>query len=140
MSNILTRLAAFTAKDEASPVPACPFCGSFDGSKRHDDGRFWWHCDACGATGPALSRYSEEDEACWESRPREAALIALVQEAAGEIERFRKLAAESRDALDAAIPSIGRDSSSFSTQYALKQAKEQRERCELALNSQEPTS
>jgi hypothetical protein len=64
-------------------------------------------------------------------------LIALVQEAAGEIEQLRKLAAESRDALDAAIPCIGRDSSSLSTQYALRQAKEQRERCELALNPQE---
>jgi hypothetical protein len=31
-------------------------------------------------------------------------LIALVQEAAGEIERLQKLAAESRDALDAAYP------------------------------------
>jgi hypothetical protein len=88
MTDILTRLAALTAKDDASPVPACPFCGSFDGSKRHDDGRCWWHCDNCGATGPALSRYAEDDEPYWESRPREAALIALVQEEAGEIERY----------------------------------------------------
>jgi ribosomal protein L37AE/L43A len=89
MTDILTKLAALTAKDEASPVPACPFCGSLDGSKRHDDGRFWWHCDACGATGPALSRYSEDDNPRWESRPREQALIALVRDAASEIERLR---------------------------------------------------
>ena len=90
MTDILTRLAALTANDESSPVPACPFCGSLHGSMRHDDGRHWWHCDACDATGPALSRYSEDDEPCWESRPHEAALIALVQEAAGEIERLRQ--------------------------------------------------
>ncbi len=91
MTDILTKLAALTAKDTASPVPACPFCGSLDGSTGHDDGRFWWHCDCCGATGPALTRYSDEDEPCWESRPREQALIALVQEAAQEIERLRGL-------------------------------------------------
>lgn len=90
MTDILTRLAAITEKDKSSPVPSCPFCNSLNGSERHDDGRCWWHCDACGATGPALSRYSEEDEPCWESRPREAALIALVQEAAGEIARLRE--------------------------------------------------
>src|ERR1039458_1308387 len=76
----------------------------------------------------------------WNSRPREAALIALVEEAAEEIERLRELAAESRDTLDAAIPCVGRDSSSFSTQYALRQAKEQRDRCEQALNPQEAVS
>ncbi len=88
MSDIHTRLAAITENDKVSPVPSCPFCNSLNGSERYDDGRFWWHCDACGATGPALSRYSEEDEPCWESRPREAALIGLVREAVGEIERL----------------------------------------------------
>lgn len=90
MSDILQRLTALLKEGE-SPVPPCPFCGSLNGSERHDDGRCWWHCDSCGATGPALSRYSEDDEPCWESRPRETALTALVQEAAGEIERLRGL-------------------------------------------------
>lgn len=142
MIDIITRLSALTAKDDASPIPACPFCGSFQGSSKHDDGRHWWHCDNCAATGPLTSRYSdpENGDAVWETRPREAALIALVQEAASEIERLRKLATESRDALDAVIPCVGRDSSSFSTVYALKQAREQRERCEQAINAREATS
>jgi hypothetical protein len=58
----------------------------------------------------------------------------LVQEVAEEIERLKKLAAKSRDALDDAIPCFGRDSNSFSILYALRQIKEQRERCEHAIN------
>jgi hypothetical protein len=137
MTDILTRLAVLTQKDEEVLKKPWPFCTSICGSARHDDGRFWWQCDSCSATGPAESCYSEDGDPEWNARPRETALIALVQEAAGEVERLRKLAAESRDALDAAIPCIGRDSSSFSAQYALQQAKEQRERCELAINSKE---
>jgi hypothetical protein len=116
MTDILARLAALTERVTRSAVPPCPFCDSLNGSTRDDDGRFWRDCDACGATGPALARYSEEDEPSWESRPREQALIALVREAAEKIERLTKLAAESPDALDAAIPCIGRDSNSFTTQ------------------------
>jgi hypothetical protein len=44
--------------------------------------------ESCGATGPPLSRYSE-DERSWESRPCESALIALVHDAVKQIERLQ---------------------------------------------------
>jgi hypothetical protein len=90
MTDILTKLAALTQKDADLLKWPCPFCGSICGSAKHDDGRFWWQCDGCHATGPLESRYSGDDDPEWNSRPRESALIALVQEAAGEIERLNK--------------------------------------------------
>lgn len=63
MTDILSRLAALT-REGVNAVPQCPFCDSLKGSMQRDDGRHWWHCDNCGATGPALSRYAEDDEPC----------------------------------------------------------------------------
>ena len=88
MTDILTHLAAIRSKDDELLKKACPFCGSICGSAKHDDGVFWWKCDSCEASGPSESRYQEENDPHWNHRPREDALIALVREAVGEIERL----------------------------------------------------
>ena len=98
MTDILTRLAALTAKTDDIPSH-CPFCGTApckDPQNTYMTGKKKVWCMFCDAEGP------EHDTepgaiALWDDRPREQALIALVREAAGEIERLRKLAAESRD-------------------------------------------
>ncbi len=143
MTDLATRLNAFRRTDN-NGLLACPFCGGQASCQSlgeyHDDEQnaredFVVGCDACHAVFPPFSDKTLAADA-WNSRAE--ALIALVQEAAGEIERLKKLVAESRDALDAAIPCIGRDSSSFSTLSALRQVREQRERCQQALNPQQP--
>lgn len=49
----------------------CPFCGGRKTEACHDHGIAWTRCKSCGATGPALTKYSgEEGEQCtdWNSR------------------------------------------------------------------------
>ena len=64
--------------DKAQAMP-CPFCGSDDIVKQHDDGRVWKQCGDCGATGPANSKYADEDDPVWETRAARSA--GLSQEA-----------------------------------------------------------
>lgn len=44
----------------------CPFCGSKTFKRRSDDALYWTECQKCFATGPAHSRYDENNP--WQSR------------------------------------------------------------------------
>lgn len=46
----------------------CPFCGGDEISAEYDDGLSWNKCGQCGATGPASTRYSEENTPGWNTR------------------------------------------------------------------------
>jgi hypothetical protein len=101
MTDILTKLAALTTKDE-NGLLRCPNCS---GDARicnplEDDDGVFVICGRCAihtqhkphTTRPYQDTTKEEAMAKavsdWNNRPREAALAALVQEAAGEIERL----------------------------------------------------
>ena len=92
MTDILTRLAALTQKDE-NGLLQCPICNG--PAKTWVDGRTYhrrWRA-GCPAIGCPAVKAGKEAEAIakWNTRPREAALIALVQEAAAEIERLETI-------------------------------------------------
>lgn len=64
----------------------CPFCGGHKTEVCHADGLAWTRCKSCGATGPALSKYSgEEGEPCtdWNSRASAQPAGVAVPDAAG---------------------------------------------------------
>jgi hypothetical protein len=91
MTDILTRLAALTAKPASGILP-CPTCDGV--AKTWVDGRTHhrrWRA-GCPAIGCAVVKGGTEAQATarWNTRPREQALITLVQEAAGEIERLKE--------------------------------------------------
>lgn len=88
MSDILTRLAALTATDETGLLP-CPFCSgrAYCGTPNDDEPDFIM-CSFCAAVSDKTDTY-ESVSNLWNTRPREAVLIALVEEAAAEIERLR---------------------------------------------------
>jgi hypothetical protein len=99
MTDLLSRLAALTQKKENGLLP-CPFCLENGqpliwrkGNEHTKESGCDVGCVECGFTKSIrVIRYSlewaeERAVAAWNSRPRESALIALVQEAAGEIER-----------------------------------------------------
>jgi hypothetical protein len=92
MVDILTRLAALTEKDRSGLLP-CAVCGhpnEVDGIKPTiESNRRRVVCTHCGITttwcdsaADAIARAND--------RPRESALLALVQEAAAEIERLKQ--------------------------------------------------
>jgi hypothetical protein len=91
MTDLLTRLAELTRKDDNGLLP-CNHCQISQCSAYENDyGRWLVGCGACGShTGTCKTK--EDAVQLHNGRPREAALIALVQEAAGEIERLRKAA------------------------------------------------
>jgi hypothetical protein len=82
MTDILTRLAALTQKDGNVLMP-CPFCKS----PPMKVGPFERHC--CCRNDACIIRSITCPINEWNTRPREAALIALVQEAAQEIQRLK---------------------------------------------------
>jgi hypothetical protein len=109
MTDILTRLAALTLKNDAGLLP-CPFCQEKGqpliwrkGNENTKDRGCDVGCAECGFTKSIrVIRYSmewaeERAVAAWNARPREAALIALVQEAAAEIERLRTALSQATD-------------------------------------------
>jgi DNA-directed RNA polymerase subunit RPC12/RpoP len=91
MTDILARLAALTAKDR-NGLLQCAICGhpnEVDGVKPTiESNRRRVVCTHCGMTTIWCDSASHAIETA-NTRPREAALIALVQEAAGEIGRLR---------------------------------------------------
>lgn len=110
MTDIPTKLAALTQKGENGLLP-CPMCGDAGqplvwrkGNEHTKDRGCDVGCAECGFTKSIrVIRYSlewaeERAVAAWNSRPHEAALIALVQEAASEIERLRGYLRQTRRA------------------------------------------
>jgi hypothetical protein len=88
MTDILTKLAALTSKDENALLP-CPVCDApCDTLTAHGFGNYSVQCFNCGLNTGQKSGKNAAITA-WNARPREAALIALVQEAAAEIEWLR---------------------------------------------------
>lgn len=47
----------------------CPFCGNKHVNRKHDDGLSWEQCTKCEATGPAGTRYADDDAPAWNTRP-----------------------------------------------------------------------
>ena len=101
MTDILTRLAGIEATDENGLLP-CPHCGDNGqpliwrvGNEATKERGCDVGCAECGFTKRirviqySLEWAEERAIATWNARTREAALIALVQEAASEIERLR---------------------------------------------------
>jgi hypothetical protein len=88
MTDILTRLAAITAHIAGELLP-CSHCQRSQCSVYQNDyGRWLVGCGSCGShTGTCKTK--EDAVKLHNNRPHESALIALVQEAAGEIERLR---------------------------------------------------
>src|SRR3984957_5436977 len=88
MTDLLQRLVALTAKDE-SGLPTC----AFTGKRLHvstSGGKWSAHCTTINCPCKQISFFTKKNLTSWLTRcPREAALIALVQEWAGEIERLR---------------------------------------------------
>jgi hypothetical protein len=95
MTDILTRLAALTQMGDDNPSP-CPFCATApckDPQNTYMTNKKKVWCMYCDAEGPEHDT-EQGAVALWNTRPREAALIALVQEAAEEIARLNtKIAA-----------------------------------------------
>jgi hypothetical protein len=102
MNDILTRLAALTTKNEYGLLP-CPFCADKGqpvlwriGNEHTKERGCDVGCAECGFIKHVrVIRYScdwaeERAKEAWNSRPREAAFISLVQEAVGEIESLNK--------------------------------------------------
>lgn len=89
MSDVLTLLAALTRKDDNGLLP-CPVCGT--AAKVWTDARTihrHWRAGCTAISCVAIKARTQADAVTrWNSRPREAALIALVTEAAAEIERL----------------------------------------------------
>jgi hypothetical protein len=99
MTDILTRLAALTRTDTSMLAP-CTSCGAeCDTLSAHGFGNYSVRCFGCG-----LQTQQQQGNAAaiaaWNTRPREAALIVLVQEAAGEIERLHSEIVNYRTALN----------------------------------------
>jgi hypothetical protein len=92
MTDILTKLAALTAIDKNGLLP-CAICGhpnEVDGIKPSiESNRRRVVCTHCGMTTIWCDSAGHAIQTA-NNRPREAALIALVQEAAAEIERLSK--------------------------------------------------
>lgn len=75
--------------DELKP---CPFCGNKHVNRKHDDGLSWEQCTNCGATGPAGTRYADDDAPTWNSRyevtrPRENEYLSTLQKRITELEQ-----------------------------------------------------
>jgi hypothetical protein len=87
MTDILTRLAGLTSKDENGLLPRQ--CGGSAKIKESYDNAHLLNmrCKKCGLL---ITARRDEAAAKWNHRPREAALIALVQEAVGEVERLEE--------------------------------------------------
>ena len=97
MTDILTKLAVLTSKQE-NGLPFCPLCGektiinAFKRSGEFGIQQTYYQpsCSACNFCDETLyTSWKLADESI-NRRPREDALIALVREAAAEIERLRK--------------------------------------------------
>lgn len=99
MTDILTRLAALTVRDANGLLP-CPMCGGalylHKVGNEHTKQRGWDSgCEKCRIHKRDRVIHQNHEwllpkvVAAWNVRPREAALIALVQEAGAEIERLR---------------------------------------------------
>jgi hypothetical protein len=87
MTDIFTRLAALITKDKKGLLPC--YCGHAASLQYVED--YSCYSVICSRENHHETRWYETPEEAideWNSRPREAALIALVQEAAGEIERL----------------------------------------------------
>jgi hypothetical protein len=89
MSDILTGLAELTTKDPEGLLPC--YCGAPGHLQDVKDYRVY-SVKCSRENHHETGWYETPEEAIheWNSRPRESALIALVQEAAGEIERLRE--------------------------------------------------
>src|ERR1017187_1955299 len=89
MTDILSKLAAHTQNHENGLLP-CSHCEvSRCSAYENDYGRWLVGCGACGShTGHCKTK--EDAITLHNSRPREAALIALVKEAGKEIERLQE--------------------------------------------------
>jgi hypothetical protein len=87
MTDISTRLAALTKTDENALLP-CQ-CGNKISLSHYRDSSILARCAACGWQYSDIDLPLEEFLRLVNKRPREAALIALVQEAGAEIERLR---------------------------------------------------
>jgi len=88
MTDILTKLAALTRKDTCQLLP-CPSCSAkCDTLSAHGFGNYSVKCFNCELQ---TQQHQGQDAAiaAWNTRLLEKALIALVQEAAGEIERLQ---------------------------------------------------
>lgn len=86
MTDILTKLAALTQLLHG--LQPCPRCGAArDTLTAHGFGNYSVQCFDCGLQ-TRQQRGQEAAVNAWNIRPREAALIALVQEAVVEIERL----------------------------------------------------
>lgn len=91
MTDILQRLAALIVTDEHGLVPCS--CGAKPMLNYKHRGATGWctdiKCPSCKLQGPPR-KYEEDARTLWNTRPREATLIALLKEAAGEIEQLRQ--------------------------------------------------
>jgi hypothetical protein len=93
MTDILTRLAALSPSNELLP---CPWCNGEATLDRQFNARSGTNyriiCTSKKCSVRPETAYISQAQAIssWNNRPREATLVALVQEAVGEIERFRK--------------------------------------------------
>jgi len=94
MTDLLTKLAALTQPDKHGLLP-CPICGgkAAPDYKATFGYAFIFKCLLGHVTVTANSE--DRSKQFWNNRPREAALIALVQEAAAEIERYREVLSKS---------------------------------------------
>ena len=81
MTDILHRLAVLTGK-LSDPLLPCPFCGGNAFCTEHEE-------ECCCVNPVCKISKTPFSVKTWNIRPRETALIALVQEAAGEIARLR---------------------------------------------------
>jgi hypothetical protein len=88
MTDILQRLAELTQMHGNGLLPCVHCLVSACSAYENDYGRWLVGCGSCGShTG--ICKTKEDAIKLHNTRPREEALIALVQEAAGEIERMR---------------------------------------------------
>src|ERR1700733_13549016 len=90
-TDILTKLAALT-QSSSNDLRPCPFCGNpgeieFWEENEGSTNGYYPQCSYCCAEIEGLYTMDGAISA-WNARPREAALIALVQDAAGEIEHL----------------------------------------------------
>jgi len=94
MTDILTKLAALA--DRNPTRLRCPCCDDHIAYEIVRDGVTMLECRRCGLNICGVNL--DDCLRIWNRRPREAALIALVQEATGEIERLRAALAFYEDA------------------------------------------
>jgi hypothetical protein len=88
MTDILTRLADFS-KLSHELVP-CPICGHHEAFAQTSGKGMWIiQCGNLDCVVRVAGASKDKVQRRWNTRPRESALIALVQEAAAEIEHLR---------------------------------------------------